>query len=367
MSRRRAHGRTWVLWVTPALAVGGALLVVAAALLVGGHDPLRSLGALAAGGFGTPERVLSITLVRATPLLLAGLAVALAFRGGVWNIGAEGQLYAGAVAAVALAAALPPLPGGLGVVLLLGGGVVAGAAWAALPAWLRFRSGTSEVITTLLMNFIALHLTSLLVRGALQESRGVFPQSESLPEALRLPALVPGSRLHVGFALGVALVILLGWALARTDWGFTVRATGASEAAARLSGRMDAKRGAARLLVLSGGLAGLAGAVEVTGVTYALYEDLSPGWGYTAIAVALLGGLRPGGVLLAAVFLGGLEGGASAMQRAAGVPAVWVQGIEATLILAVILAGGWTARAWRRSQAADSAAVVGEQGAEASA
>lgn len=339
--------RAVALWATPALAVGLALVLVAGALALGGHAPAQALGALVDGAVGSSDRLLSITLVRATPLLVTGLAVALAFRAGIWNIGAEGQLYAGAVAVAALGAAAPDLPALVALPLALGGALLAGALWAAVPALLRLRAGTNEVITTLLLNFVALHLTSVLVRGPLQEARGVFPQSETLPGAFHLPLLVGGTRLHAGFLLAVGLAVLLHWTLAHTDRGFQVRALGASSRAARLSGRIDTGRVGAGVLVLSGALAGLAGAFEVTGVTWALYEDLSPGWGYTAIAVALLGGLRPAGVLLAALFLGGLEGGAGAMQRSAGVPAVWVVGIEAVLILTVLVVATRTGRAWR--------------------
>jgi len=343
--------RVWLrAWAPPVVAVGAALLLACLALLLGGHDPIRALTALWDGALGTPERFFSISLVRATPLLLSGLAVALAFRGGIWNIGAEGQIYAGAIAATATALALPELPRGIAPLVAGLAGLAAGGLCASLPAWLRLRSDTNEVISTLLMNFLMLQFVSLLVRGPLQESRGVFPQSDPVPDVFHLPTFGAGQRFHAGFLVAVALTLLLALILRRTNIGLRIRAMGSAPRAASLAGRINVGRGGALLLIASGALAGLAGAIEVTGVTYALYEDLSPGWGYTAIAVALLGGLRPLGVLGAAVFLGSLEGGAGAMQRSAGVPAVWVVGIEALLILAVILATQWAGRAWGASR-----------------
>lgn len=324
-------------WLAAALALAATLAVAAGSLALGGFDPWRALGALASGSLGSTTSILSITLVRAVPLILTGLAVALAFRAGIWNIGAEGQLYAGAVAGVAVALAAPAeLSGWVLVPCVLVVGGVAGAAWAAIPAALRLRAGVGEVITTILMNFVAIHLAAWMVHGPLQEARGVFPQTDRIPEAARLPTLVPGSRLHLGFALAVLLALgLWGW-LRFTASGFRIRAVGASPGAARVAGRIRDGRVLLGVFLTSGAIAGLAGAVQVSGVTFALYEDFSPEWGYTAIAVALLAGLNPLGVLLAGTLFGALEGGAGAMQREAGVPAGWVQAVEALAILSIL-------------------------------
>lgn len=327
----------WLPVVSALAALGLTLATAALALALGGYPPVEAFGALIDGALGTPSAVFSITLVRTVPLLLTGLAVALAFRAGVWNIGAEGQLYAGAVAAVWVGLHMEGWPAfaAMSAPLLAAG--VAGAAWAALPAWMKLRLGVGEVITTLLMNFVAIELSAWLVHGPLQEPRGVFPQTESIAEVARLPLLVPGSRLHVGFALALVLAGLMWWALRATRAGFLVRAVGASPDAARVSGRIPVGRVVAVAFLVSGALAGLAGGVQVTGVTFALYENLSPGHGYTAIAVALLAGLHPIGVVGTAILFGILEGGASAMQRTAGVPAAWVEGIQALVILSVLI------------------------------
>jgi simple sugar transport system permease protein len=318
------------------VAVALTLAVAAGALAVGGFDPAVAGRALVRGAFGSPQTFASITLVRTTPLLLTGLAVAVAFRSGVWNIGAEGQLYAGAVAAAGVGLAGAGLPGWILAPAVLLASVAAGAAWAAVPALMKVRLGVGEVITTLLLNFVAIELTSWAVRGPLQESRGVFPQTDPVATAARLGTLVPGTRLHLGFALAVGLAFVLWVVLATTRLGFGLRAVGASRTAAEVSGRMRSGPLVVVVFLLSGALAGLAGGVEVAGVTYALYENLSPGHGYTAIAVALLAGLHPVGVVATALFFGALEGGSSAMQRDAGIPAAWVSGIEALVILSVL-------------------------------
>lgn len=340
-----ARGGIRTLWV-PLAAVGATLGLAALALTVGGYDAGAATAALWQGAFGSPAVVLSVTLVRAVPLVLTGLAVALAFRAGVWNIGAEGQLYAGATVGVWVgleAAAWPPL---LAVPVVLGASALGGAAWALVPTWMRVRLGVGEVITTILMNFVALHLVSWVVRGPLQERRGVFPQTDLIGEGARLGAMIPGTRLHWGFALTVLLALGLALMLRFTRVGFRLRAVGASPTAAAVAGRIDAPRVWGATFLASGAVAGLAGGVEVAGVTFALYEGLSPGWGYTAIAVALLAGLSPLGVLLTGVLFGALEGGSGAMQREAGVPSVWVGVVQALVILSVIA----LERARRRSR-----------------
>jgi simple sugar transport system permease protein len=311
-------------------------MVGAVMLVLGGYDPAVAATELVRGAAGSVDAFLSVTLVRAVPLLLTGLAVALAFRAGVWNIGAEGQLYAGALVAawIGLSGDLIPAPLLMPAVLI--GAALGGAAWAWLPAFLKLRRGVGEVITTLLLNFVAIKLVTWMVRGPLQEPRGIFPQSDRLGEAARLPLLVPGSRLHLGFALAIVAAVAVWFILRWTVFGFRLRALGASPEAATAAGRVDARRLTYVVFLLSGALAGLAGGVEVAGVTYALYDGLSPGHGYTAIAVALLAGLSPLGVLLTGTFFGALEGGAGAMQRTAGIPAAWVRAVEALLILSVL-------------------------------
>ena len=283
-------------------------------------------------------------LVHATPLLLTGLAVALAFRAGVWNIGAEGQFYAGAIAAAWIGTRWGLTSGPAGLLLIPAAALLAGALWAGIPALLRARFGVLEVITTIMLNFVAEHLVGLLVHGPLQEAARTYPQSDPLATAARLPALVAGARLTIAFPVGMLLCVAVWLLLERTRPGFALRAAGANPLAARVSGRIAVGRVTALAFVASGALAALAGAAEVSGVTFALYERLSPGYGYTAIAVALLARLHPLGVIASALFFGTLEALAAVLQRSWGVPSVTVYLVEALVILAVV-AGD---RAWRR-------------------
>ncbi len=332
-----------------ALAGAGVLVLLAACLALGGFDVARALAALVSGAMGSPATFATATLVRATPIILAGLAVALAFRAGILNIGADGQLLGGATAATAMALIVGDAAGVAGIAPVLAAGMGAGAACAWVPAWLRQRHGVLEVITTIMVNFVVLNLVSWLVRGPLQEPTGVLPQSAAIAPMLELPRIVPGTRLHAGFLLALVLAVGLHHFFARSATGFRVRVLGANPHAASVAARVDVAHLSTRVFLWSGALAGLAGAVQVTGVTRALYDNLSPGYGFTAVAVALLAGLHPLGIVASGIFLGGLAAGAAAMQRDAGVPAVLVSVLEAAVILAVVV---WRARPVRPGAAA---------------
>ena len=234
-----------------------------------------------------------------------------------------------------------------------------GAAWAGVAAWLRRRFGVLEVISTIMLNFVAVNAVAYLVRGPLQEPLHIYPQSPTLPASLHLPRLIPGTRLHIGFAMAVVAAVGAWWVLRHTAAGFRLRVAGANPFAAASAGRIDVPAVTARAFLVSGAVAGLAGAVEVTGVTYALYENISPGYGYTAIAVALLANLNPLGVIASGVLFGALEAGAGGMQRDAGVPSVVVSVVEAAVVLAILGVGVLRARSplgWlARPQAADAA------------
>ena len=275
-------------------------------------------------------------LVHATPLIIAGLAVAIAFRAGIWNIGADGQLIAGATATAWVGVSVSATIGWLALPLALLAGAIAGAIWAAIAAWLRSRFGVLEVISTIMLNFIATYGVSYLVRGPLQEPTHVYPQTSSIVSGAHMPILVAGTRLHWGFVIALAMAVIAWWVMRYTAAGFRVRASGVNPFAARSAGLIDVPRVTTAAFVISGAIAGLAGAIEVSGVTFALYENISPGYGYTAIAVALLAGLDPLAVIGTGILFGALETAAGTLQRNAGIPATTASVIEAAIILAVI-------------------------------
>jgi simple sugar transport system permease protein len=342
------RGLTILVSAALVLGVAGCTALV---LSLAGHAPGPALAALVRGSVGSGF-AMETSVLRAIPLALAGLAVAVAFRAGLLNVGAEGQLIVGAIGATLMGALLggttstqsawTALP------LVLGAAAAAGALWAGVAAVLRRRFGVLEVISTIMLNFIALTLVGWLVRGPLQEPTHIYPQSSALPVGQRLPALFADARVHVGAVLTVLLAVSVWWWLRSTASGFRVRAIGLNPIAAASAGGINAAQVSMRAFLLSGAIAGLAGGVELTGVTFALYENFSPGYGYTAIAVALLARLNPIGVLGTALVLGALDAGATAMQRNAGVPSVVVSVVVATLILAIVAfdvaRGQWRAR-----------------------
>jgi simple sugar transport system permease protein len=320
---------------------------------VAASDTHQALEAFWRGALGSGSAFFSGTLVRAIPLTILGTGIALAFRAGVFNIGAEGQLLAGAVAATALGLHAPT-SAPLAIALGLGAASLAGAAWAGIAAVLRMRFGVLEVISTIMLNFVAADLVGYLVHGPLQEPSHIYPQTEPIAAAARLPKLWTGTRLHAGVFIAAAVAVST-WAFLRfTAAGFRVRVVGASADAARVSARVDVERVAAHALIASGALAGLAGGIELSGVTYSLYENLSPGYGFSAIAVAILARLDSRWVPAAALLFAVLETGALGMQRDAGVPSVLALAFEACIILVVLAASGTLGVQWRSRSASNA-------------
>jgi general nucleoside transport system permease protein len=291
------------------------------------------------GSVGSRNALLSGTLVRAIPLCILGVGLAIAFRAGVFNIGGEGQLLLGAVAATIVG-----LQDGAGIFALPAAllcAMLAGAMWAGIAGWLRARFGVLEVISTIMLNFVAMNLVSYLVRGPLQEPTRIYPQTSAIADAARLMRLGGDVRLHAGLLIAVAVSAAAWWFATRTAAGFRQRAAGTAPVAARMAGQIDVRRVTFAAMLMSGALAGLAGGIEVTGVTYALYENISPGYGFSAIAVAILARLNPVAVIPSALLFAVLETGALGMQRDAGVPSTYAAVLEATAILAVVAAHGW--------------------------
>jgi len=316
------------------VALAIALALSALVMALAGANPWLGLSALAEGAFGSADGWSEVG-VRSCPLLLTGLGVAIAFQAGIWNIGAEGQLLAGAAAVAWLGTRLGALPTWVALPLVLVLSALAGALWAAVAGVLKTTRNVDEVISTIMLNFVALGVVGYLVHGPLMEAAGAYPQTDAIDATARMPRLFVGYRVHAGLpialvAAGAAWVLLF-----RTIYGYEMRAAGLNPAAARLAG-LRITRAILGALTVSGALAGLAGGIEVSAVTFRLYEQFSPGYGFTAIAVALLGRLHPGGVVVAAIFFAALDVGSAAMQRSAGVSSVLVSVIQATVIFSLL-------------------------------
>jgi general nucleoside transport system permease protein len=299
--------------------------------------PLRVLGLILQGAAGSRFALLE-TLNRATPLIFTGLAVAVAFRARLWNIGAEAQLYAGAIVAVLLGTGALPWPSAALLPVMALAAMLAGALVLLGPAVLKTRFGVDEVVTTLLFNFIMLLFVSLLLEGPLKDPMGLgWPQSAALIPEARLPRIVTGLRLHWGFGLGLIAAVAVWILLTRTTFGYEMRAVGLNREAARFAG-MPVNRILLKTAALSGGLAALAGFSEVAGLKGNLTLDLSPGFGYTGIIVAMLALLHPLGVVATALFVAGVFVGADAMSRTAGVPSYIADILLATALLSMVTA-----------------------------
>lgn len=319
-----------------------ALLLVAIPVMFAGGSPFTAYGLIIQGAFGSMF-ALSETLNRATPLILTGLAAAVAFRARLWNIGAEGQLYIGALAAVLVGSGLLQMPPMLLIPTVMIAGFVAGGLMMIIPTLLKQRFGADEVVITLLLNFVVILLVQMLVEGPLKDPLSMgWPQSVPLLAEAKFDKLVPRLRMHWGLVVGVAAAILL-WVLVRkTVLGFEIKAVGENRAAARFAGiPVDATM--LKVALISGGLAGLAGVSEVAGVKGYLSADLSPGFGYSGIVVAMLAGLSPIGTVFAAVFVAAVFVGADSMSRATDI-SNYLADLVVALSLLCVLVGGFFLR-----------------------
>lgn len=317
------------------VTLAAGIILIYFVILLGGGNPSVAAGALIAGSLSGSYSQAE-TLIRACPLLLAGLGLAVAFRAGVWNIGAEGQLYMGALAVTALAGLLGDMPSLIAIPLAFAAAFIAGGFWAFIAAFLRTKRGVQEVISTIMLNFLAIQIVSAAVHGPLREPTGQFPYSDTIGVSLTLARLIPPTRFHTGVIIALVIAFIVWVMLFRTLWGFKLRTVGSAPEAAKHAG-IPTERTIWSAMFISGGLAGLAGAVELMGVTHILFENFSPGYGYTAIAVALLGALHPVGIVASGLLFGALQAGASAMQRDAGISEVIVLVVQGIIIFAVAL------------------------------
>ncbi len=323
--RWRAIG-TSVAIVVAALAVTGLLL------LASGVNPLRAYLEILRGAFSS-VRTVSETFMYAAPVILTALSVIICFRCGLWNIGADGQLYLGAIAAVSIGFNQINFPEPLLLPAMALGAFAAGGLWAAVPAALRLLAGASEVIVTIMMNFVAVTLATYLIGGPW--ASGITPATRPIVPAGFLPLLIPGTRLHANIILAIAAAVCLSVILRYTVFGYRVRTIGNNVNAARYAG-IPVNRVMFTSFVCGGGLAGLAGFGEVAGVYHDLPDSLSPGFGLTGIVIALLARLNPLWAVVVAYLLSALTVGAGGMQRAIGVPVSLVTIMESVLILLVL-------------------------------
>lgn len=350
MTLRLPSRRIAVHVLIPVAAVVLSLATGALLLLVVGADPIDAYESMFRAAFGSLFSA-SITIGKAIPRLLAALGIALALRAGLWNIGAEGQIYVGGVASTAVVLSAPDAPFPFVLVAAVVAGTLAGAVWGAIPGVLRASRGISEVITSLMLVYVAIQLTNYLLQGPWVVEHSTFPSTNPFASEHRLPNIWPGTLLNAG-AIVTILAVVLAWVLSnRSTFGLELRALGGGEQAARFAG-VRVKHLIVVAMAVSGAFAGLAGSVEILGVRGRLLQGFSPGYGFEAIAIALIGRLQPAGILLAAVLFGALDAGAAGLLTSGkGVPSSIVQITEAMAVVYVLIALGLNERLSRRRRA----------------
>ncbi len=326
-------------------AMAIAVAIISVVLLALGASPIAVFADLWQGAFGN-WLAATDTLVKSTPLVLTGLAIAIAFQGALWNIGADGQLVIGALFAGAIGPALGGWPHPIAVFAMLAVGAAGGAIWGGFAGWLRARREVNEVISTIMLNFVAAQVLSWAVHGPLMEPSGDYPKSVVIAESAKFAFYLAPSRLNLGMALAVMLAVGCHLALFHSEAGFELRALGRSRRASAFFG-IPIRRLTIGAMALSGALAGVGGAVQVSAITHRLYETMSPGWGYEAIAVALVARLNPLAIVPAAILFGALDNGSQAMQRADAVSPVLVNVIQGMVIIILIAFDAAAARGIR--------------------
>lgn len=319
------------------MALGVSMAICSVLILWGGASPLEGWRLLIKGALGS-RFALSETLTRATPLIFTGLAAAVAFRAKLWNIGAEGQFYIGACVAVLLGTRGVALPAYVMIPYLFGAGALAGGLFLLVPTFLKTHLNVDEVVTTLLLNFVVLLFVNWLVFGPWKDPMSMgWPQSEPVLDSAILPIIMAKTRLHLGFVLAVLSAVFVWWFMEKTTWGFEIRAVGSSIKASTFAG-MPVTNTIIRTALLSGGLAAMAGVSELCGVKGYLTTDLSPGFGYTGIVVAMLAALHPLGVVASAIFVAIIYIGADSMSRAINISNYIADVTTAVSLLSVLVA-----------------------------
>jgi len=323
----------------PILAIALAFTVGAVLIIAYGKNPLDAYVAMLDGAIGS-KAALANTGVRTAPLLIGGLAIAFGFKAGLLNVGVEGQIYAGGAAAAAVGITPLPVPGWLHITLAVIAGFIGGVLWGVIPALLKAYRGISEIVITLMMNYVGIHFASLLVHdpSPLALKDAFFPQSPIILPSARLPVLIKGTSLHAGLIMGLILAVVIYLVLRYTPFGFRTRMTGQNPEAARFAG-INVKKQIVIVMLISAGIGGLVGTGEVLGLKWALYDFFAVGLGYDGIAVALMANSNPLAVILTSLFFGALRAGAGKMQVAVGIETPIAQVIQALAVLFVIAIG----------------------------
>jgi simple sugar transport system permease protein len=322
---------SWQLFST-FLALAMSMIVCAALLSAAGADVGKAFYQIYRGAFGNWKAILK-TLVMSTPLILTGVAVSVAFHAKIWNIGAEGQLFAGAMAAYWASTMMPNFPSGIVIPAIMIAAFIGGGLYGALAGYLKARFAVNEVLSTVMLNYVIRYVLSfLLVSGPWRDPSSFYQQTPKVAEAAHYPLLLADSRLHLGFLVAVLAAVVVYVFISRTSLGYEIRAIGHNPTASRFKG-IPVGRTVVIVMLISGGIAGLAGAGEVFGVHYRLKPDISSGFGFTGIILAMLAGLHPLGVIVAAVLFGGLVNGGIRMQIFTGVPTAMISAIEGVILL----------------------------------
>jgi len=330
----RAPAPRWAVVIIPIVAVFVTFLISSVLVLLANANPFAAFYNFIITPLSSQVSALEV-LVKSTPLILTGMAVTFAFTSGYFNIGAEGQLYAGAVAATWVGITFTKAPAGVIIPLMVLAGCLGGLLWALIPALLKVKLKVDEVVTTLLMNSIIMYFVSFLLNGPWRSPVSGWPQSPEISEAAHLPRLFPRSRLHIGFLIALLVVVIVYILIKRTPLGLKMRATGASLTGARFAG-INTTRTMLTAALVSGAIAGLAGAVEIGGIHFHLIESISNGLGYTGIIVATLGSLNPIGATVAALFIGLIGTGSQTVSRVLGVPVYLGDVVQNTLLLVTL-------------------------------
>lgn len=318
----------------PFFSAIAALIAGAVIIDLTGNSASEAYSYMFRGAFGSKNNICEL-LVISIPLLLTGLAVAFAYRSGVFTIGVDGQLLMGAIAAAWFVDAFQSLPGPVLIIGALAAGMLVGAVWGAIAGALKAYRGVNEIVSTLLMNYIALYLVNFLYTYPLAAESSKIPQTEKIPEHARLGILADGTRLHAGLAIAALCAVLVYYVLFRTDWGVKFRAVGLNSTAAGCSG-IPVKKYMVASMAVSGAIGGLAGVIELLGTQYRVQSGFCADYGFDGIAVALIGGLHPAGVVLAALFFGILKVGSNSMELMTSVPSSIADIIQAIVIFFVV-------------------------------